>query len=277
MLDAIKVGREHNLEYVYKGLTPPPVLHMKYKFYEKTIYSLLKKTIGIENGRFFPTAGAAIPPAVQEFVLSVGINMVAGYGLTESTATVACENDNDHVVGSVGRIMTHVQVRIAAFTEDGWFHTGDAGYIKDGHLFLTERIKDLFKTSNGKYIAPQAIEAKLVVDRYIDQISIIADERKFVSALIIPEYKLVKEYAAKKGIRYESMEELLQKPEIIDLFKERIDTLQQQFAHYEQIKRFTLLPHPFSMERGELTNTLKIKRNVLNKNYAAEIEKMYEE
>lgn len=223
MLDAIKVGREHNLEYVYKGLTPPPVLHMKYKFYEKTIYSLLKKTIGIENGRFFPTAGAAIPPAVQEFVLSVGINMVAGYGLTESTATVACENDNDHVVGSVGRIMPHVQVRIgenneimlrgegithgyykkeaatkAAFTEDGWFHTGDAGYIKDGHLFLTERIKDLFKTSNGKYIAPQAIEAKLVVDRYIDQISIIADERKFVSALIIPEYKLVKEYAAKK-------------------------------------------------------------------------------
>ena len=302
MLDAIKVGREHNLDYVYKGLTPPPVLHMKYKFYEKTIYSLLKKTIGIENGRFFPTAGAAIPPAVQEFVLSVGINMVAGYGLTESTATVACENDNDHVVGSVGRIMPHVQVRIgenneimlrgegithgyykkeaatkAAFTEDGWFHTGDAGYIKDGHLFLTERIKDLFKTSNGKYIAPQAIEAKLVVDRYIDQISIIADERKFVSALIIPEYKLVKEYAAKKGIRYESMEELLQKPEIIDLFKERIDTLQQQFAHYEQIKRFTLLPHPFSMERGELTNTLKIKRNVLNKNYAAEIEKMYEE
>lgn len=302
MLDAIKVGREHNLDYVYKGLTPPSVLHMKYKFYEKTIYSLLKKTIGIENGRFFPTAGAAIPPAVQEFVLSVGINMVAGYGLTESTATVACENDNDHVVGSVGRIMPHVQVRIgenneimlrgegithgyykkeaatkAAFTEDGWFHTGDAGYIKDGHLFLTERIKDLFKTSNGKYIAPQAIEAKLVVDRYIDQISIIADERKFVSALIIPEYKLVKEYAAKKGIRYESMEELLQKPEIIDLFKERIDTLQQQFAHYEQIKRFTLLPHPFSMERGELTNTLKIKRNVLNKNYAAEIEKMYEE
>ena len=294
MLDAIKVGREHNLDYVYKGLTPPPVLHMKYKFYEKTIYSLLKKTIGIENGRFFPTAGAAIPPAVQEFVLSVGINMVAGYGLTESTATVACENDNDHVVGSVGRIMPHVQVRIgenneimlrgegithgyykkeaatkAAFTEDGWFHTGDAGYIKDEHLFLTERIKDLFKTSNGKYIAPQAIEAKLVVDRYIDQISIIADERKFVSALIIPEYKLVKEYAAKKGIRYESMEELLQKPEIIDLFRERIDTLQQQFAHYEQIKRFTLLPHPFSMERGELTNTLKIKRNVLNKNYAA--------
>ena len=117
----------------------------------------------------------------------------------------------------------------------------------------------------------------MVVDRYIDQISIIADERKFVSALIIPEYKLVKEYAAKKGIAYSSMEELLQHPAIMELFKERIDTLQQQFAHYEQIKRFTLLPHPFSMERGELTNTLKVKRNVLAKNYAAEIAKMYEE
>lgn len=303
MLDALKVGREHNIEYVCKGLTPPAMLHMKYKFYEKTIFSLLKKTIGIENGRFFPTAGAAIPPAVQEFVLSVGINMVAGYGLTESTATVSCENDFDHVVGSVGRVMPHVEVRIdpannevllrgegithgyyrkeaatrAAFTEDGWFRTGDAGYLKDGYLFLTERIKDLFKTSNGKYIAPQAIEAKLVVDRYIDQISIIADERKFVSALIIPEYKLVKEYAAKKGIAYGTMEELLQHPAIMELFKERIDTLQQQFAHYEQIKRFTLLPRPFSMERGELTNTLKVKRNVLAKNYAAEIAKMYEE
>lgn len=303
MLDAIKVGREHNVNYVCKGLTPPTMLHMKYKFYEKTIYSLLKKTIGIDNGRFFPTAGAAIPPTVQEFVLSVGINMVAGYGLTESTATVSCENDFDHVVGSVGRIMPHVQVKIdegtneillrgegithgyykkeaatkAAFTEDGWFRTGDAGYIKDDHLYLTERIKDLFKTSNGKYIAPQAIEAKLVVDRYIDQISIIADERKFVSALIIPEYKLVKEYAEKQGIAYNGMEDLLQHPTIMELFKERIDTLQQQFAHYEQIKRFTLLPRPFSMERGELTNTLKIKRNVLNKNYAAEIEKMYQE
>lgn len=302
MLDAIKVGREHNLEYILKGLTPPTMLHMKYKFYEKTIYSVLKKTIGIENGRFFPTAGAAIPPVVQEFVLSVGINMVAGYGLTESTATVSCEENGDHVIGSVGSLMPHTQVKIgedneillrgasvthgyykkeavtkAAFTEDGWFRTGDAGYIKDGHLFLTERIKDLFKTSNGKYIAPQAIEAKLVVDRYIDQISIIADERKFVSALIIPEYSLVEEYAVKQGIMYTGMEDLLQNPKVINLFKERIDTLQQQFAHYEQIKKFTLLPHPFSMERGELTNTLKIKRNVLKKNYAAEIEKMYEE
>ena len=302
MQDAIKVGREHNVNYVCKGLTPPMWLHMKYKFYEKTIYSLLKKTLGLDRGAFFPTAGAAIPPAVQEFVLSVGINMVAGYGLTESVATVSCENNFDHMVGSVGKLMPHMQVKFgendeillkgpaitkgyykkeaatkAAFTEDGWFRTGDAGYVKDGFLFLTERIKDLFKTSNGKYIAPQAIETKMVVDRYIDQISIIADERKFVSALIVPDYKLVKDYAAAKGIQYQDMPELLKKDEIMNLFREHIDTLQQQFAHYEQIKKFTLLPEPFSMAKGELTNTLKIKRSVLNKNYAAEIEAMYAE
>ena len=302
MQDAIKVGREHNVEYVCKGKSAPLWLHMKYKFYEKTIYSLLKKTLGLDRGAFFPTAGAAIPPAVQDFVLSVGINMVAGYGLTESVATVSCENNFDHMVGSVGKLMPHMQVKFgendeillkgpaitkgyykkeaatkAAFTEDGWFRTGDAGYMKDGFLFLTERIKDLFKTSNGKYIAPQAIETKMVVDRYIDQISIIADERKFVAALIVPDYKLVEKYAADKGIQYTSMAELLKNDAIMELFKERIDTLQQQFAHYEQIKKFTLLPEPFSMAKGELTNTLKIKRSVLNKNYAAEIEAMYAE
>ena len=302
MQDAIKVGREHNVNYVCKGKTPPMWLHMKYKFYEKTIYSLLKKTLGLDRGAFFPTAGAAIPPAVQEFVLSVGINMVAGYGLTESIATVSCENNFDHAIGSVGKLMPHMQVKFgendeillkgpaitkgyykkeaatkAAYTEDGWFRTGDAGYVKDGFLFLTERIKDLFKTSNGKYIAPQAIETKMVVDRYIDQISIIADERKFVAALIVPDYKLVEKFAADKGIQYASMAELLKHDAVMELFKERIDTLQQQFAHYEQIKKFTLLPEPFSMAKGELTNTLKIKRNVLNKNYAAEIEAMYAE
>ena len=302
MQDAIKVGREHNVNYVSKGKTPPMWLHLKYKFYEKTIIGLLKKTLGLDRASFFPTAGAAIPPAVHEFVLSVGINMLAGYGLTESLATVSCEKLDDHEIGSVGTLMPHMEVKIgenneillkgpaitkgyykkeaatkAAFTEDGWFRTGDAGYIKDGFLFLTERIKDLFKTSNGKYIAPQAIETKMVVDRYIDQISIIADERKFVAALIVPDYKLVEKFAADKGIQYASMAELLKHEVVMNLFKERIDTLQQQFAHYEQIKKFTLLPEPFSMAKGELTNTLKIKRAVLNKNYAAEIEAMYAE
>lgn len=302
MLDAIKVGKIHNIDYLRKGKTPPLMNQLKYKFYEKTVYALLKKTIGIENGNFFPTAGAAVPDEICEFVHSVGINMLVGYGLTESTATVSCFLNKGYEIGSVGTIMPDVEVKIgeeneillrgktitkgyykkaeataAAIDKDGWFHTGDAGYMKDGQLYLTERIKDLFKTSNGKYISPQALETKLAIDRYIDQIAIIADQRKFVSALIVPVYGFVKDYAKEKGIEYKDMEELLQHPKVIGLFRARIDTLQQQFAHYEQVKRFTLLPEPFSMERGELTNTLKLKRPVVAKNYKELIDKMYEE
>jgi long-chain acyl-CoA synthetase len=149
--------------------------------------------------------------------------------------------------------------------------------MKDGELYLTDRIKDLFKTSNGKYIAPQMLESKLVVDRYIDQIVIIADQRKFVSALIIPEYKLLEDLAQKQGIKYKDRADLCANKEIVDFVMYRIDTLQQEFAHYEQVKRITLLPEPFSLEKGELTNTLKVKRSVLNQNYSAQIEKMYEE
>lgn len=302
MLDAIKVGKIHNIDYLRKGKTPPLMNQLKYKFYEKTVYALLKKTIGIENGNFFPTAGAAVPDEICEFVHSVGVNMLVGYGLTESTATVSCFLNKGYEIGSVGTIMPDVEVKIgeeneillrgktitkgyykkaeataAAIDKDGWFHTGDAGYMKDGQLYLTERIKDLFKTSNGKYISPQALETKLAIDRYIDQIAIIADQRKFVSALIVPVYGFVKDYAKEKGIEYKDMEELLQHPKVIGLFRARIDTLQQQFAHYEQVKRFTLLPEPFSMERGELTNTLKLKRPVVAKNYKELIDKMYEE
>ena len=147
----------------------------------------------------------------------------------------------------------------------------------DGELFLTERIKDLFKTSNGKYIAPQMIESKLLVDKYIDQIAIIADQRKFVSALIVPVYNLLEEYARAHNIAFETREQLCQAPQIMEMMKERIDTLQQQLAHYEQVKRFTLLPNHLSMEKGELTNTLKIRRRVLNENYKDEINKMYAE
>ena len=301
MLDALKVGREHNMDYVRLGKKPPLMLHLKYKFYERTVYALLKKTIGIDRGNFFPTAGAAVPDEICEFVHSVGIFMMVGYGLTESCATVSCFPLQDFQLGSVGEVLPEIEVKIgeeneillrgktimrnyyrkqeatdASVDKDGWFHTGDAGYLKGRTLYLTERIKDLFKTSNGKYICPQALETKLGIDRYIDQITIIADQHKFVSALIVPVYSYVEEYAKEKGITYASREELLAHPKIQDLFLARIETLQQQFAHYEQIKRFTLLPKPFSMESGELTNTLKIKRSVVARNYKELIDKMYE-
>ena len=249
---------------------------------------MLKKTIGIENGNFFPTAGAAVPDEINEFVHSVGINMVVGYGLTESTATVSCTLPVGYDIGSVGVVLPGLEVKIGEDNEillrgksitKGYYKKAEAtaAAIDADGWFLTERIKDLFKTSNGKYIAPQALETKLVIDRYIDQIAIIADQRKFVSALIVPVYGFVKDYAKEKGIEYKDMAELLQHPKIVGLFRARIETLQQQFAHYEQIKRFTLLPEPFSMERGELTNTLKLKRSVVSENYKELIEKMYEE
>lgn len=302
MLNAIKTGHTYNIDYLRVGKKPPLMLELKYRFYEKTVIYLLKKTIGIERGNFFPTAGAAVNDKVCEFVHSVGIDMLVGYGLTESTATVSCEWKTGYEIGSVGIPMPDIEVKIgendeillrgktitkgyykkteatmAAFDADGWFHTGDAGYLKGKHLYLKERIKDLFKTSNGKYIVPQAIESQLAIDKYIDQIAIIADKRKFVSALIVPDYKLVEKFAEEHHIQYSSRAELLKNKKIYALYQQRIDTLQQKFAHYEQIKRFTLLFTPFSMERNELTNTLKLKRAVILENYKNEIENMYKD
>ena len=302
-LHALNVGKRHNIDYLSKGKRPPLALHMEYEMLNKTVFSLVRKELGLENAHFFPTAGATVNPKVEEFVHAIGINMVVGYGLTESLATVSCNHLGEpYTVGGVGIPIEGIEIRIsdegevllkgptitrgyynrddltkAAFTEDGFFRTGDSGYLKGGELFLKERIKDLFKTSNGKYIAPQMIESKLLVDKYIDQIAIIADQRKFVSALIIPVYPLLEEYAREHRIPFENHEDLCANPQIYEMMKERIDTLQQQLAHYEQVKCFTLLPHHFSIERGELTNTLKIKRRVLNENYKKEIDKMYQE
>ena len=301
--NALRVGRKHNIEYLSRGKRPPLMLHLEYEAINKTLFSMVRKELGLTNPNIFPTAGAAISPNIEEFVHAIGLNMVAGYGLTESLATVSCDQlDKVYTIGSVGRPLSVVDVKISdegevllkgktitkgyynrpdlndsTFTADGYFRTGDCGYMKDGELFLTERIKDLFKTSNGKYIAPQMIESLLLVDKYIDQIAIIADQRKFVSALIIPEYRLLEEYARKNGIDFETREDLCANEKIHDMMQERIETLQQQLAHYEQVKRFTLVAHHFSMENGELTNTLKLKRRVINENYKEEIEKMYEE
>ena len=301
--NALRVGRKHNIEYLSRGKRPPLMLHLEYEAINKTLFSMVRKELGLTNPNIFPTAGAAISPNIEEFVHAIGLNMVAGYGLTESLATVSCDQlDKVYTIGSVGRPLSVVDVKISdegevllkgktitkgyynrpdlndsTFTADGYFRTGDCGYLKDGELFLMERIKDLFKTSNGKYIAPQMIESLLLVDKYIDQIAIIADQRKFVSALIIPEYRLLEEYARKNGIDFETREDLCANEKIHDMMQERIETLQQQLAHYEQVKRFTLVAHHFSMENGELTNTLKLKRRVINENYKEEIEKMYEE
>ena len=300
---ALAVGRKRNIEYIANGKRPPLTLELEYKIINKTILSMVRKQLGLEHPNIFPTAGAYVSPEVEEFVLSIGIGMVVGYGLTESLATVSCVHlDKKFTIGSVGRPLACVQIKIGedneillkgptitkgyyhrdttnakVFDEEGFFRTGDAGYMKDGELFLTERIKDLFKTSNGKYIAPQQVESLLLVDKFIDQVAVIADQRKFVSALIVPEFRLVEDWAREHHIAFSSREDLCANEQVKKMLQERVNTLQQQLAYYEQIKRITLLPHHFSMESGELTNTLKIRRPIINKNYQAEIDKMYEE
>ena len=300
---ALAVGRKHNIEYLSRGKRPPLALHLEYKFFDKMVFSLVRNQLGLTNPNFFPTAGSYVSPEVEEFVHSIGIYMMVGYGLTESLATVSnIHKDKPFTIGSVGRVINGLDVKIGendeillkgptitrgyykrdalnaeSFTEDGYFRTGDAGYLKDGELFLKERIKELFKTSNGKYISPQMIESKLLVDRFIEQLAVIADQRKFVSALIVPAFAELEEYARENGIAFSSREDLCKSERINKMMEERIATLQQQLANYEKVKRFTLLSKPFTMENGELTNTLKIKRRVLNQLYAAEIDKMYEE
>lgn len=301
-LKAQKIGRKYNIEYLSHGKRPPLALRLEYDFMNRTVFSLIRKELGLEHPNIFPTAGATVSPEVEEFVHTIGICMIVGYGLTESLATVSCDHKGEpYTIGSVGRPIEGLKVKISdegeillkgptitkgyynrpalneqAFDADGFFHTGDSGYLKNGELFLKERIKDLFKTSNGKYIAPQALEAKLLVDKFIDQIAVIADQRKFVSALIVPEFRLLEEYAREHNIAFTNRDDLCNNADIHRMIEERIDTIQQQMASYEQIKRFTLLSHHFSMENGELTNTLKMKRVVINKNYKDVIDKMYE-
>ena len=301
-LDAIETGRRYNLEYKNKGIPAPCSLKLKFQFYNKTVFTLLKKVLGIERGRFFPVAGAPLSDTINEFLQSVNIPIAYGYGLSETTAAVCFYPEIGFQFGSIGEVMPGVQVKIdpgnneilvkgktvmsgyynkpeetrKAFTEDGFFRTGDAGRLEGNTLFFTERIKDLYKTSNGKYIAPQAIEMVMSGDNYIEQIAVIGDQRKFVSALIVPAYPLLEKYAGEKGISFESREELVKNKDIIRFIEARVEEHQKNLASYEKIKRFTLLPEPFMMG-CELTDTLKLRRPVVLQKYATEIEAMYEE
>ena len=298
---ALNVGRIRNLKYARIGRKAPALIEAQYRFFDAKVLSKVRKAIGVDRGHFFPTAGAPLSKNITEFLHSLGINIIIGYGLSETTATVTCFPKEGFEIGTVGTPLPEVQFKIGpndeilvkgdtvmrgyynkpketaeAFTPDGWFRTGDAGLVSEnGSLILTERIKDLFKTSNGKYIAPQALESRLGEDRYIEQVAVIGDQRKYVTAIIIPAYEALKEYASKHKIQYRSIEELVKNSDIIKMIEARIDELQKNFASFEQIKRFTLLPKAFSMETGELTNTLKIRRSIINKLYSREIEAMY--
>ncbi|MDR1527956.1 MAG: long-chain fatty acid--CoA ligase [Dysgonamonadaceae bacterium] len=299
---AIKVGKKHNLDYVNQGKKVPWGLRIQFKFYNQIIYNKLKKVVGIERGLIFPTAGSLLSNTINVFLQSVNIPIIYGYGLTETTATVSCFPSVGFEIGTVGKVMPDTEVRIGnnneiqvkgggvmkeyykkpeataeVFTEDGFFRTGDAGYLTEKMgIVLTERIKDLYKTSNGKYIAPQQLETRLTNDKYIDAAIIIGDQKKYVTALIIPDWNEIKTYAKTSDIAFETEEDLCKNPNIIELYGGRIQAMQNEFANYEQIKRFALLPEPFTIQTGELTNTLKMKRSFIAEKYKDVIDRMYE-
>lgn len=298
---AIKVGKKRNLKYVRRGVKVPTMLEKQYQYFNNKVFCKIRKAVGINDRNFFPTAGAMLSDNITEFLHAIGINIVIGYGLSETNATVTFYPSPGWKLGTVGTPLPGVKVKIGAKHEilvkgptvmkgyynkpeetakaidaDGWFHTGDCGDMtQDGHLVLTERLKDLYKTSNGKYVAPQVLETRLAQDKFIEQVAVIGDGRKFISALVVPNFENLKEYAEKNNLNLSSNEELANSKEIHDMIEKHIAEYQKDLAAFERIKHFIILPRPFSMEKGELTNTLKIKRAVINKRYAKLIDAIY--
>ena len=301
---SIRVGERYFFDFVNEGKKAPLFLKLLYKLYDKTLFAKVKKAIGIQRGRFFPAAGASVSPEILRFLRAINVPMCVGYGLSETTATVSSQPLEGFAIDSIGTIMPGLQVKIdpetseilikgatvtsgyyknpeanaESFTEDGFFRTGDAGRVEDGVLYFTERIKDLFKTANGKYIAPQMLEGMLTIDPLIEQVAVIADGYKFVSALIYPNWSVLRREAEARGLSREMTEaELAANHEVHRLVMAHLEAALSTVAQYEKVKKFKLLTTPFSVESGELTNTLKIRRKVVAERYAREIASMYQE
>lgn len=300
---AVRVGRRRNIDYARLGRKVPWWVEKEYQFWNRRVFQKLKDAIGIPNPNMFPTAGAPLSDRITEFLRSVGIDVIIGYGLSETTATVSCYPFVGYEIGTVGIPLPGLKVKIdsgnnneilvkgptvtpgyynnpeanaAAFTADGFFRTGDAGYFtKTGALVLTERVKDLFKTSNGKYIAPQMLESRLAENKYIDEVAVIGDCRKFVTALVVPNFEQLSAWAADNGVDASDRAALVADRRTVDFFMSQINGVQSGVASYEKIKRITLLPEHFSLEKGEVTNTMKVRRPVVARNYADVIESMY--
>ncbi|EGA71892.1 long-chain acyl-CoA synthetase [Vibrio sinaloensis DSM 21326] len=283
-----------------EGRNPSFALKKAHGLADKLVLSKLRALLG---GRinFMPCGGAKLDETIGRFFHAIGINVKLGYGMTETTATVSCWDDQCFDPDSIGMAMPGAQVKIGenneilvrgpmvmrgyykmpeetakTFDEHGFLKTGDAGHIdENGNLFITDRIKELMKTSNGKYIAPQMVEGTIGKDHFIEQIAVIADTRKFVSALIVPCYDSLEEYAKELNIKYHDRVELIKHHQIVEMLEQRVNDLQKELAKFEQVKKFKLLPRAFSMDEGELTPTQKLRRKVINDKYQDEIEEMY--
>ncbi|HEY6233329.1 MAG TPA: long-chain fatty acid--CoA ligase [Pyrinomonadaceae bacterium] len=280
----------------------PTTLELKRKLADKLIFAKLRNALG-GRIRLLVSGGAALPEELALLYIGAGLPIVQGYGLTETSPVITAGVMDDNRVGTVGKPIRNVEVRIASdgeietrgpnimrgyynkpaetaavFTEDGWFKTGDIGTIdEEGFLRITDRKKELFKTSGGKYIAPQPIEQLIKGSSFVNQVVLIGNGRKFPAALVVPDWERVESYAQLKGIKAKSHAELSRHPRVIDLFQRQIDGLTTELAQYERVKKVALLENELTIEGGELTPTLKVKRRVVDEKYRELIDALYEE
>ncbi|WED76113.1 AMP-dependent synthetase/ligase [Aeromonas allosaccharophila] len=282
------------------GKSASPQLYAQLWLAERLVFRKLRARFGGRT-RFLPVAGARLADDVNLFFQAMGLNLKYGYGMTETTATICCYEDSQFKLGSIGTALNGIEVKLGennellvrsptvmrgyynkpdataeVMTEDGFLRTGDAGELdSEGNIYFTERLKELMKTSNGKYVAPQLVEGTIGKDRFIEQIAIVADARHFVSALIVPCFESLEEYARSINLQYQCKSELLRNSRVKEFFEARIADLQKELAKFEQVKKFTLLPSAFSMELGELTPTMKLRRKIIEAKYQSEIDAMY--
>lgn len=278
------------------------LLDLQHRVADALVFKKWREAVG-GKVRFFISGGAPLAPEIGYLFLAAGLPILQGYGLTETSPSISCNTETRNRIGTVGPVMDGVTVRIAedgeilckgntimkgyynrpadndeAFTSDGWFRTGDIGHLdEDGFLVITDRKKDLIKTSGGKYIAPQRLESLIKSSRFVSQVVVVGNARKFASALIVPNMELLRGYAQLKGIHYNGESELLTNPRIIDLINRQIDKYTAELAKFEKVKKVALLDREFTTESGELTPTLKPRRSIIEKKYANVIDRLYEE
>jgi long-chain acyl-CoA synthetase len=290
-------------QHVAAGKPVPPLLGLKHDIASRLVFTKWQAGVG-GRMRLFVSGGAALPEEIGYIFLGAGLPIVQGYGLTETSPVIAAGNLEENRVGTVGRLVKNVEVRIASdgeietrgpnvmrgyyrkpaetravFTADGWFKTGDIGELDaEGFLRITDRKKDLFKTSGGKYLAPSAIEARIKGSRFVNQVVLIGNGRKFPSALIVPDWEQLRAYALHKGISdARTPAEFCRHARILDLMQRQVDSACAGLSKYERVKRIALLEHELSIEGGELTPTLKVKRRIVDEKYRGVIDGLYAE
>jgi long-chain acyl-CoA synthetase len=298
---AIEVGKEYARRVEHKQAIPR-LLAVRHAIADKLVFRKFREFFG-GNLRSCITGGAALSDDIYYIFTGAGVTIMQGYGLTETSPVISTNNPMFSRVGTVGKPLRNNEVRIAAdgeieasgpgvmlgyynkpqatreaFTEDGWFKTGDIGRIDaDGFLIITDRKKELFKTSGGKYIAPAPIEQMIKASRFVNQVVLVGDERKFPAALIVANFESLENYVKLKGIEITSRAEMCRHPRILNLFERQVAALTGDLSQFEKVKKIALLENELTVEGGELTPTLKVKRRVVEEKYRAVIEKIYAE